>query len=530
MLNHTGEKIFRRRLSSLRRVRVTIILASCAFLLLASVASYQHSQFLSEASIQHSEGNSKNNYLKVITRISPNTYYESDEGPSGFEYALLDRFAKSLGKELQISTTDSLSDLFHRLERNEVHLASAGLSATKEHRRRFTYTVPYLQSQPYVVYRVGNKRPRSAADLIGKDIIVVGDSAHSAILENMRNIHPGIQWRELNNVDYIDVLGRIENSEVDYTILDSTDLLLHQGFFPRVKKSLKIGGESSFAWALPKASEGSYLHRAANQFIQQIKADGTLARLEEQYYGQAAHINQVAANEFDKNIDQQLPLYLDNIKAAANLYDMDWRLLAAISYQESAWNPLARSRTGVRGMMMLTLPTAKEVGVTNRLDPDQSLRGGAFYLNNLKSRLPKKILEPNRTWFALAAYNVGFGHLEDARVITQKRGGDPNSWYDVKQSLPLLTQKKWYSKTRYGYARGYEPVQYVQHIRHYQNVLEWHDVARNWQRNDDSSNRFDTAPFDKTRDDKSQDLAGVDADVNNISNDDNDATNAAPRL
>lgn len=144
--------------------------------------------------------------------------------------------------------------------------------------------------------------------------------------------------------------------------------------------------------------------------------------------------------------------------------------------------------------------------------------------------MPKKILEPNRTWFALAAYNVGFGHLEDARVITQKRGGDPNSWYDVKQSLPLLTQKKWYSKTRYGYARGYEPVQYVQHIRHYQNVLEWHDVARNWQRNDDSINRFDTAPFDKTRDDKSQDLAGVDADVNNISNDDNDATNTAPRL
>ncbi|MBT5922536.1 MAG: membrane-bound lytic murein transglycosylase MltF [Cellvibrionales bacterium] len=515
MLKHTGDKIFRRRLRSLRRVRVTIILACCAFIGLATFATYQHSQFVAGSSLQHSQTADKNKYLKVITRINPNTYYESDEGPSGFEYALLDRFAKYLGKELRITTTDSLADLFNRLERKEAHMASAGLSATKEHRRRFTYTEPYLTSQPYVVYRVGNKRPRNAADLMGKSIIVVADSAHSAILENMRNIHPSIQWRELNNVDYIDVLDRIENSEIDYTILDSTDLLLHQGYFPRVKKALKVGGESSFAWALPKSLENSELHRAANKFIQKIKLDGTLTRLEDQYYGQAAHINQVAANEFDKNIDRQLPLYLDNIKAAANLYDMDWRLLAAISYQESGWNPLAKSRTGVRGMMMLTLPTAKEVGVTDRLDPDQSLRGGAYYFNNLKGRLPARIIEPDRTWFALAAYNVGFGHLEDARVITQKRGDDPNSWYDVKQSLPLLTKKKWHSKTRYGYARGYEPVQYVQHIRHYQNVLEWHDIARNWQRHDNDANGFDTLPFDSESDIAN---SSGSADINNSSN------------
>ncbi|MBT6578631.1 MAG: transglycosylase SLT domain-containing protein, partial [Cellvibrionales bacterium] len=148
-------------------------------------------------------------------------------------------------------------------------------------------------------------------------------------------------------------------------------------------------------------------------------------------------------------------------------------------------------------------------------DPDQSLRGGAYYFNNLKGRLPARIIEPDRTWFALAAYNVGFGHLEDARVITQKRGDDPNSWYDVKQSLPLLTQKKWHSKTRYGYARGYEPVQYVQHIRHYQNVLEWHDIARNWQRHDNDANGFDTLPFDSESDIAN---SSGSADINNSSN------------
>ncbi len=492
MLKHQGHKIIRRRLSSLRRVRAAILLFGVSFTLMATVATIEYSSLLAarQAKEQMRPAPTPSNYLHVITRISPNTYFESDEGPSGFEYALLDRFAKYLGKELSITTTDSLADLFNRLERREAHLASAGLTATPARLDRFTFSVPYLESQPVVVYRVGNKKPRRPADLIDSEIVVVADSSHSAMLENMRKTHPEIQWRELNNVDYIDVLGRIEDGEFDYTLLDSTEFMLHRGFFPRVKKAFSIGEKASFAWAMPKSLEQSDLHRAANRFLEQIKSDGTLAKLEEQYYGQAVHINQVAANEFAKNIDAKLPLYRDNIKSIANEFDMDWRLLAAISYQESGWNPLAKSRTGVRGLMMLTLPTAKEVGVTDRLDPVQSLRGGAKYLTNLKRRLPKSIVEPDRSWFALAAYNVGMGHLEDARVITQKSGGDPSSWFDVKRSLPLLTQKKWHKTTRYGYARGYEPVQYVQHIRHYHNVLVWSEIARNWQPNEDSTNAF----------------------------------------
>ena len=157
---------------------------------------------------------------------------------------------------------------------------------------------------------------------------------------------------------------------------------------------------------------------------------------------------------------------------------MDWRFLAAISYQESYWNPKAKSPTGVRGMMMLTLPTAKELGVANRLDPLQSLRGGARYYKKLYARLPGGIEAPDRAWFALAAYNIGLGHLEDARVITEKRGGNPNLWKDVKESLPLLRQRKWYKQTRYGYARGDEPVRYVENIRSYYSLLTWDELNR----------------------------------------------------
>jgi membrane-bound lytic murein transglycosylase F len=158
---------------------------------------------------------------------------------------------------------------------------------------------------------------------------------------------------------------------------------------------------------------------------------------------------------------------------------MDWHLLAAVAYQESHWDPRAQSRTGVRGLMMLTLPTAREMGVDNRLDPGQSLRGGARYLKNIKRRLPDDISEPDRTWFSLAAYNIGMGHLEDARVITERQGGDPHVWREVMEHLPLLQKSKYYQDARYGFARGEEAVTYVQNIRHYYSILEWQDISDN---------------------------------------------------
>ncbi len=144
-----------------------------------------------------------------------------------------------------------------------------------------------------------------------------------------------------------------------------------------------------------------------------------------------------------------------------------------MGYQESHWLPTATSKTGVRGLMMLTLRTAKAMGVKNRLDPRQSIQGGARYISLLMSKLPESIYPADRVWFALAAYNVGMGHLGDARKLTAAEGLDPDKWLDVKTILPRLAQKQWYSKTRYGYARGGEPVHFVNNIRRYYDILTW---------------------------------------------------------
>jgi membrane-bound lytic murein transglycosylase F len=210
-----------------------------------------------------------------------------------------------------------------------------------------------------------------------------------------------------------------------------------------------------------------------DEYLDQSQRDGSITSLKERFFGHAVDVNPRGSKTFFSRVDNRLPHYLELIERVAKKHQLDWRLLAAIAYQESHWNPNAVSPTGVRGMMMLTHKAAEDMGIENRIDPTQSLEGGAKYYKSMYRRLPKKIQEPDRSWFALAAYNVGLGHLLDARRITEFQGGNPNRWSDVKKHLPLLEKKDWYQYTRHGFARGQEPVNYVQHIRHFHDLLQW---------------------------------------------------------
>ena len=205
--------------------------------------------------------------------------------------------------------------------------------------------------------------------------------------------------------------------------------------------------------------------------MERMNNNGTMAQLAERFYGHLDRLNYVGARTFMHHVENRLPRYQSLFQDYAEESGMDWRLLAAIGYQESHWRPNAVSPTGVRGLMMLTRTTANYIGINNRLDAEESIEGGARYFRMVHGRIPERIPEPDRTWFALASYNVGFGHLEDARRLAESAGKDPDRWMDVKEFLPLLAQKEWYTKTRFGYARGHEPVVYVQNIRRYYDVL-----------------------------------------------------------
>ncbi|MGK0500871.1 MAG: membrane-bound lytic murein transglycosylase F [Oceanicoccus sp.] len=416
--------------------------------------------------------------LKVISRNGPTTYFEDRNGPTGFEYELAKLFADFLEVELDVTVVHSLEEIFQALDNNEVHLAAAGLTITEDRHKRMNFSPSYLDIKQYVLYRTDQPRPRSPDELINKEILIMADSSHNEIFENLLQLWPELKWRAATDVETIDLLDLLSDGEIDFTVLDSNEYIANRGFYPRLDIAFEVGEASKLAWALPGNIKSPELAEQLEEFFMQIEQDGSLRQLQERFYSHSEQVNQMGSLTFSQAQHKRLPKYQQLIEQVADEYSMDWQLLAAISYQESYWNPKARSPTGVRGMMMLTLPTAKEMGTKNRLDAEQSLRGGARYFKKILRRIPERITNPDRTWFALAAYNVGMGHLEDARKISQRQGGDPDIWADVKDSLPLLSKRRWYSTTKHGYARGHEPVIYVQNIRHYYNLLNWAELAK----------------------------------------------------
>jgi len=418
--------------------------------------------------------------LNVISRNGPTTFYEDKNGPTGFEFALANLLAEDLGVSLQMTPAFSLAAIFETLTRGEADLAAAGLTLLPERAERFPHSRPYYQLKPQIIYKSGSFRPRSVEDLDGMKILVMTGSSHAQTLRMLESTDGKIlDMEEIEASDSMELLHLVVSGYAPLAVVDSNEFTVQQALFPRLRVAFEMGDEQHLAWYLAPSTDNTRLLEHINQFFERLNEEGTMARLRESHFGHASGVTRIGSHTFTRNMRKTLPQYQKIIQQVAQEYQLDWHLLAAIAYQESHWNPQARSPTGVRGMMMLTLPTAKEMGVENRLDVLQSLRGGARYLKNMKRRLPQRIAEPDLTWFALAAYNIGLGHLEDARVLTQRQGGDPDIWTEVMERLPLLQQSKYFQKLRHGYAKGTEPVTYVQNIRHYHSILQWQDIAQN---------------------------------------------------
>lgn len=410
-------------------------------------------------------------YVKVGTLFGPNSYYIGAQGPSGFEYELAKNYADYLGVELKVIPSYNLEELFPKLDSGEVDFLAAGLSVTDKRLDRFYFSPSYQEVSQKVIFKQGNEWPRELKDLSGS-LIVTSSSSHVENLEKLKLTHPELTWQETSDLDNEELLMQVLDGEVDYTIIDSHVLAMNRRYYPELSIAFTIKKPEPLAWLVSKNNDASIL-ASLIEFFGEVHHDGTLLALDDKYYGHVEEFNYVDTRLFLQAIEKKLPKYQVLFEKYGQ--DIDWRLLAAISYQESHWEPHARSFTGVRGMMMLTLVTAKQMGIKSRLDAEQSILGGAKYFKRMIKKMPERIPEPDRTWFALASYNVGFGHLNDARIITQRQGGDPDRWFDVKSRLPLLKQKKYYKKTKYGYARGDEPVKYVESIRRYYESLSFLD-------------------------------------------------------
>jgi membrane-bound lytic murein transglycosylase F len=410
--------------------------------------------------------------LRVATRTSPLAYYRDAEGvPAGPEYDLARRFADELGVKLKITPMRSYAEMYAALTSGQAHIAAAGLKVPLQPVAGIEFGPAYQHVREHLIYRRGAVRPGSLADIGNSDLEIAAGSSHAKTLEEARGSLPDLVWVENSSTNSQALLDGVADGSIDYTIADSTEFALAHDVHPDLRIAFDFTGNRPLAWAAG-TRDPSFARDMATYFAR-LKVDGELAAIVKRYYGRTEEAEFAGGPGFMRHLQSRLPLYKQWFVEAAEQSSQDWRLLAAMGYQESKWNPSAASSAGARGLMQLTQETATEAKVTDLSDARQSIFGGARYFRQVYEKIPSHVPEPDRTWFALAAYNIGYGHVEDARVLAQKAGRDPDLWHDVREFLPLLEQQRWYTQTENGYARGGEPVRYVDNVRGYRDLLEW---------------------------------------------------------
>ncbi|MBK7424047.1 MAG: membrane-bound lytic murein transglycosylase MltF [Propionivibrio sp.] len=411
--------------------------------------------------------------LVILTRVGSTTYSVDETGAAtGFDYELARLLAQELGLKSRILVAASDADILHRLKRGEGHLAAAWLTAVGDPQIRSS--TPYFQSQNVLITHEASLPLTGIEQLAHKTIHVVAGSRQETALLAVREKVPDLIIAADHHRNELDLMEGVAKQRYEATLVNNAEFDIGSNYYPELQDSLEVGPARAIVWLFAPGIDPELITRA-NTFLEQLEKSGEMDRLKDRYFGHVQRLTQADSVRFIERMRSVLPQYRALFHAAQARTGIDWRLLAALAYQESQWEPLATSPTGVRGMMMLTADTADHLGVSNRLDPAQSIRAGAMYVSDLRDTLPPSVGEPDRLWLALAAYNLGMGHLNAARHIAITKKADPDSWYEMKKILPLLAQARYYSRLKSGMGRGGEAVTMVENIRIYTDILNRHE-------------------------------------------------------
>jgi len=417
--------------------------------------------------------------LVVAVRPGPASWFPGPDGaPTGFDHDLLTRFAREQNLPLRIVVVESAAALLKQVATGRVHIGAGGLfqgapakddAASGEASLPVLWTTGTYAVEPVLIYNRDGFRPKSFADLEGATVAYAEGTGLEAQLAAVRLAHAEVEWRALPVPSSDALIAQVSDGTVDYAIVPSNDAAVAHNFYLDFAVAFPAGPRRLLAWAVTPQQKA--LRDAIDGFLNRLRNDGALARYAERWFAPVQRVERIDGEVFRDRVKSLLPQYRHAFEAAQAASGTDWRLLAAVGYQESQWDPFAASETGARGVMQLTEETARHLGVADRLDARSSIVAAGRYLNDLKAKMPARIVEPDRTWFALAAFNIGIAHLEDARILAQKQKLNPDLWSDVRKALPLLAQPDYYADAKFGYARGGMPVAFVDRVRAYYDVL-----------------------------------------------------------
>jgi len=431
--------------------------------------------------------------LVVLVRPAPVVYFPGPAGKiEGLDVDLLRLYAAEKKLAVRFIPVDDVAKLLAALDDGDGHIGAGGLlrplspprseaspagaaaaglppDRTGVEAAPSSWTQGYYTIEPVLIYNTDGFKPANWSDLDGEMIAFSDIPGLEPEIESARTTHPSVRWQFVPQASPVELIARVSDGDADYAIAESLAALTARNVYLDFDVAFSAGGKRQYAWAVPARFPA--LAADLDKFIARVSRDGTLERLIERYVPDLKQFQRLDASGLHERVRSVLPQYRHLFRDAQEKTGIDWRLLAALAYQESKWDPGATSETGVRGFMQITEDTARRLGVTNLLDPGQNVLAGARYLRDLKDKMPARIQEPDRTWLALAAYNIGLGHLEDARVLAQREGFNPDHWTNVKRALPLLALPEHYERAKLGYARGGMPVAFVDRVRGYYDVL-----------------------------------------------------------
>jgi membrane-bound lytic murein transglycosylase F len=431
--------------------------------------------------------------LVVMVRPGPGTYFPGPDGePAGLDTELARLFAAEQKLPVRFVTPEHATHLIDEVVQGRAHIGAGGLfrpaaaaasapttpGAGDQPPPRATtvlWTRGYHAVEPVLIYNAEGFKPVSWKDLDDEDVVYVASTGLDAEIAAVRSAHPGVRFEARALPSTAALIGEVSDGRISYAIVASNIAAIARNSYLGFEVAFPVGGQRQLAWAV--APHLPALRDDIDRFFARLKRNGTLQRLIDRYFTQVRQVPRLDAATLQDRIRSLLPEYRRLFQAAQEATGLEWRLLAAIAYQESQWDPLATSETGVRGIMQISADTARHLGDIDRLDPRASIDAAAHYIRGLKDKLPARIREPDRTWLALAAFNIGIGHLEDARILAQKQKLNPDSWSDVKKVLPLLAVPEFYEQAKNGYARGGMPVAFVDRVRAYYDVLLAHQPA-----------------------------------------------------
>jgi membrane-bound lytic murein transglycosylase F len=407
--------------------------------------------------------------ITIITRNTPHCYYLYRDEPMGFEYELAKEFADYLVVELKVQIAESWESMVPLLNEGAGALIAAGMTITPRRQNQVAFSNGYMDIQQHIIAHRDSPKIKSLAELSGKKIHVREATAYQERLEELQRQGVGLTIELHNDVPTEELIQQVSQGEIGLTVADSNIALLSRRHYPSAIMAHPLSDLRHLGWAVhPEARQ---LKAKIDSFFKAIKENGRFDEIYNKYYGDITNFDYVDLKAFHRNIKDRLSRYSPFIKAAAKKYGFDWRLIAAQIYQESHLNPQAKSRAGARGLMQLLPSTAGSLDVNDIYNPVENINGGVGYLKKLYD-LFDQADDHNRLLIALAAYNVGQGHIQDARNLAVKKNLDPNLWESLAQTLPLLRYRKYYKDAKYGYCRGTEPVRYIKQIMIYFDILK----------------------------------------------------------